>query len=135
MPREYDHRVRAAKDFAGSHEHSHFLKRLFVAEVQPFLNGSVLERLELEAAFRQNVLEPKRQSAAETAIPIVENPTSKWNIKERRFPNRRGIWSHHKRGFESAPPRGNGFRWFCCFCQFRNHLAIFFRQPRLLRGA
>jgi hypothetical protein len=110
MPREYDHGSRAAKDFAGSHEHSHFLERLFVAEVQPFLNGSILERPELEATFRKDILQLERHSPAEAAIPIVENPTAKWNIKERRFPNRRRIWSHRKRGLESAPPPGNGFR-------------------------
>jgi hypothetical protein len=97
-----DHSVGAAEDLAGLRKNTHFLESLFPGHVQSPLHPFVLERFEIESAFRKSVLESKGEFAAEAAIAVVENPAA----------------------------GGNGFRCFCYFCQFRNHAANFFKPPR-----
>ncbi|MEY2482240.1 MAG: hypothetical protein QOK24_768 [Verrucomicrobiota bacterium] len=104
--RQKDHSVGAAENLAGLRKNTHFLERLFPGHVQSPLHPFVLERFEIKPAFRKSVLESKGELAAEAAIAVVENPAAE----------------------------GNRFLYFCCFCQFRNHWANFFKPPRRFRA-
>src|SRR2546423_8768990 len=100
LPSEENHCINAAEYLAVGGEDSHFFERLFSSEIEPLLNPLALERFEIEPALGKSALETEGEIATETAILVEEDPAT-----ERK-----------------------GFRFFCYFCQLRNHGINFFRR-------
>ena len=75
-------------------------KGSFLGIAWSLLNPLALERLEVEATSGKEVFETAGEIATESAVLVEEDPATK----------------------------GNSFRFFCYFCQIRNHGINFFRQ-------